>query len=297
MPPSTSFWTQTKTSLVCFRRLVPVDRRIDDRVVHERHRFLRAFVPSPSVIGVRAVVFGVAAQGVGVGGLVVRGAAHPAIGQARPFGDRTLRGDQFLTGPLHPEVFVRVAAGAGVGRAGQRVAPLRIMQRIVQPGDRADGIAESRMGGDVGDTLAIDIDLASVAQALDVFRPGVGPALVGDDVFRTHAVSPWFVQASIAEHAIKAPIPHEGSAIRCRVPYAPHGRGASDRGTGRPPDCRPQASTRAPHAHLQPDCRRQRHGKFERQVAEVTPIGPDSFPQAVSWRDRTAIATVTADPA
>jgi hypothetical protein len=46
------------------------------------------------------------------------------------------------------------------------------------------------MDGDVGDPFAVDVDLSPVAQALDVFRPGVGPAAVGDDIFRTHTVSP-----------------------------------------------------------------------------------------------------------
>ena len=40
-----------------------------------------------------------------------------------------------------------------------------IVQRIVKPRDRARGVAERRMRGDVVDALAVDVDLAPVAQA------------------------------------------------------------------------------------------------------------------------------------
>ena len=67
---------------------------------------------------------------------------------------------------------------------------LWIMQRVVQPGNGADSIVKGRMRRDIGDPLAIDIDLTSVAQAMDILRPGIGPALIGDDFFRTHVASP-----------------------------------------------------------------------------------------------------------
>jgi hypothetical protein len=38
------------------------------------------------------------------------------------------------------------------------------------------------MGGDVVDALALDIDLAAVAQALEIFGAGERPVLAGDDV-------------------------------------------------------------------------------------------------------------------
>jgi len=47
--------------------------------------------------------------------------------------------------------------------------------RVIEPGDIARGIAEGRMGGDVLDPLAVDIDLAAVAQAFKVFLAGEGP--------------------------------------------------------------------------------------------------------------------------
>src|SRR5262249_5566936 len=49
--------------------------------------------------------------------------------------------------------------------------------------DGAGRVAERGMRGHIGDTLAIDIDLASVAQAFEIFLAGEGPPLVGDDVF------------------------------------------------------------------------------------------------------------------
>ena len=154
-----------------FGRLVAVDRRIDDGVVHERHGFLRTLVPGAGIAGVRAVILRVAAESVGVGRLVVRRAAHPAIGQARPLGDRGLRAAQVLARARHAEVAMRVAAGAGVGGAGQHVAVLRVVQRVVEPRDGPDRIAQSGMGGHVLDALAVDIDLAAVTQALHVLAP------------------------------------------------------------------------------------------------------------------------------
>ena len=60
---------------------------------------------------------------------------------------------------------------------------LRVVQRVVEPRDRARGVAERRMRGDVLDPLAVDLDLAAVAQAFEIFRAGERPALRGDHVF------------------------------------------------------------------------------------------------------------------
>ena len=46
------------------------------------------------------------------------------------------------------------------------------------------------MDRDVGNALAVDIDFASIPQALHILRPGIGPALIGDDIFRTHMTVP-----------------------------------------------------------------------------------------------------------
>src|SRR5580658_7665324 len=64
------------------------------------------------------------------------------------------------------------------------------MQCIVTPRDRADSVTKRRMRGDIGDPLAIDIDVAPVAQTLDIFRPGEGAAFIGDEIFRAHGNSP-----------------------------------------------------------------------------------------------------------
>src|SRR5580692_759195 len=49
------------------------------------------------------------------------------------------------------------------------------------------------MGGDVLDPLAVDVDLAAVAQALEIFRAGERPPLCPDRVFGFHpAVSSIF---------------------------------------------------------------------------------------------------------
>ena len=59
----------------------------------------------------------------------------------------------------------RSARPGAPGRAARRTAA-----RWCAP------ITERRVGGDVGDALAVDIDFAAVAQALHVFRAGIRPA-------------------------------------------------------------------------------------------------------------------------
>ena len=90
--------------------------------------------------------------------------------------------DQLLARARGAEEFVGEAAGAGVGRRGQQRLGLGVMQRVVEPRDRARGIAERRMGGDVLDPLAVDIDFAAVAQAFEIFRAGERPPFLGDGV-------------------------------------------------------------------------------------------------------------------
>ena len=59
---------------------------------------------------------------------------------------------------------VRHAAIAGVGRQQELVLALGVVQRVVEARDHARGVAEGRMRGDVLDALAVDVDLAIVAQ-------------------------------------------------------------------------------------------------------------------------------------
>src|SRR5581483_1182034 len=107
---------------------------------------------------------------------------HPAVGHARPMGDGVALLDQLVTRTRGAEEPVSEAAGAGVGLAGEKLLGLAVMQRVVKPRDRARGIAKSRMRRDVGDALAVDIDFAAVAQALEIFGAGKGPALGADSV-------------------------------------------------------------------------------------------------------------------
>ena len=100
-------------------------------MVHEQHRFLRPLVPGARIAGELAVILGVGTQGVHQRRLVVRGAAHPAIGQPRPFGDRDLLRLQFLARAGDPEIAMGIAGRSGVGRAGQNLLHLGLMQRVV----------------------------------------------------------------------------------------------------------------------------------------------------------------------
>src|SRR5205085_10130816 len=53
-------------------------------------------------------------------------------------------------------------------------------------GDRARRIAECRMYSDIIDTLAVDIDLATVAQASEIFLAGERPPLGADGILGLH---------------------------------------------------------------------------------------------------------------
>jgi hypothetical protein len=78
-------------------------------------------------------------------------------------GDGVALRDQILARARGAEEFVGVAAGAGVGRRGQDALGFLGMQRVIEPGDLARGIAERRVRGDVLDPFAIDVDFAAIA--------------------------------------------------------------------------------------------------------------------------------------
>ena len=159
-----------------------IHRRIDDGVVHEQHVLLGAFVPSLGVAGELAVKIEIGAERVHQRRLVVRRAPHPAVGHARPLRDGVALRNQILARARGAEEFVGIAAGAGIGRRGQDALGLLGVQRVVEPGDRARGVAERRVRGDVLDPLAIDIDFAAIAQTFEVFRAGERPPLGADGV-------------------------------------------------------------------------------------------------------------------
>jgi len=57
------------------------------------------------------------------------------------------------------------------------------------------------MGGDVLDAFAVNINLAAVAQAFQIFGAGERPAFGLDGVFRFHAASPPVTRESVDECA------------------------------------------------------------------------------------------------
>jgi hypothetical protein len=68
------------------------------------------------------------------------------------------------------------AARAGIGRSDKNVSGFRIVQSIIETGNRARAVAKRRMRGDVLDALAVDIDLAAIAQAFKVLGAREGRA-------------------------------------------------------------------------------------------------------------------------
>ena len=155
------------------RRPVAIDRRMDDGVIDERHALLAELVPALGVLLVGIVEVGIGAERGQERGLVVGRAADPAVGDPRPFGDRVAAGDQIVDGLRRLEEGVRHAAIAGVGRQQELVLALVVVQRVVEARDHARGVAEGRMGGDVLDPLAVDVDGAVVAQRVQIFRAGL----------------------------------------------------------------------------------------------------------------------------
>ena len=88
----------------------------------------------------------------------------------RPLGDGVAARYQLLRRPGRLEIGLREAAVAGVGRHSQLVLVLGIVQRIVEARHHARGVAERRVRGHVLDALAVDVDLAPVAQGVQELR-------------------------------------------------------------------------------------------------------------------------------
>ena len=164
-----------------------IDRRVHDRVVHEQDVFLRAAIPALRVLGKFSVELVVGAERVHQRRLVVGRAPHPAVRHARPGRDGVALADDVLARARDLEEFVGVSARPGVGRPCQHGLALGIVQRVVETRDRARGITERRMRGDVLDPLAVDIDLTPVAQACEILRAGERPPRRSDCVLGLRA--------------------------------------------------------------------------------------------------------------
>ncbi len=147
-----------------------IDRRVDERVVHEQDLLLRLLVPTAGVVLKRGVVVGVRPVGGEERGLVVGAPAHPAVRHPLPRGDRIAAGDEVGCGHRRLEERMRVAAVARVRFGGEHVLVGRIVQGVVEPRDAANAVAEGGMRRHVVDALAVDPDLAPVPQALEVLR-------------------------------------------------------------------------------------------------------------------------------
>ncbi len=145
--------------------LVAIHRRIHDGVIDEGDFLLHLLVPAARVFLERRVEVGVRAQRGEERGFIIRTAAHPAVRDARPFGDGVARCHHFLDVVRGLEKVMRVAAAAGVGLGAENRLAL-VVQRVIQARQHAGGIAEGRVRGDVLHPLAVDPNLAPVAQAL-----------------------------------------------------------------------------------------------------------------------------------
>ena len=154
-------------------RQVAVDRRVDDRVVDERHPLLGVPVPAPGVVLVGRVELGVRPERAQERGLVVGRAAEPAVGDARPRRDRVAAGHLLLHRRRRPEVAMREPAP--LGGLGEHVLAARVVvvQRVVQAGEHPGAVLERRVRGDVLHPLAVDPHLPPVVEALEELLAGV----------------------------------------------------------------------------------------------------------------------------
>ena len=150
-------------------RLVAIHGRVDDGVVDEGHLFLDLLVPAARVLGEGLVVVGVGAERGEERGLVVGAAADPSVTDACPFRDGVARADEILGRARRLVEAVGESAAPRVGGGRQHVLPLRIVEGVVQAREHPGGVAERRVRRDVFHALAIDPDLAAVANALEVF--------------------------------------------------------------------------------------------------------------------------------
>src|SRR5262249_16100918 len=103
----------------------------------------------------------------------------------------TTLGDHLFARVRRLEEFVGIAAGAGVGRRGQHVMPGWVVQRVVKQRHRGRRVAERRMRRDVLDALAINVDVAAIAQRFQKTRAGEGPLLAADDGLRPGFAMLW----------------------------------------------------------------------------------------------------------
>ncbi len=156
-------------------RFAAVGGRIDQRVVEEQAFFLRLAIPSERVFLVGRVELGIGSQRAGEARLVVGRSSEPAIRDFRPLGDRVARTHQIVGSARDLVELVREAAVAGIGGRGENRAPLRIVQRVIHPRQHPRRVAEGRMRGHVLDALAVNPDLARIADALQELLAGERP--------------------------------------------------------------------------------------------------------------------------
>ncbi len=152
------------------RRLVAIDRRMDDGVIDEGHALLAEFVPAFGVVLIRIVEIRIGAERRQKRRLVVGRAAEPAISELGPFRDRGAAGEQVVHRLGRLEESMRHAAIAGVGRHHDFVFVLGVVHGVVQPRHHPRGVAEGRMFGDLLDLLAVDEDLAAVVERGEILR-------------------------------------------------------------------------------------------------------------------------------
>lgn len=151
-------------------RLLAVHRRIDQDMVEEERAGGELLVPIERMLIERRVELRVGSKARHERRLILRRPPHEAVAKPRPCSNGIPRLEQFLWRLAGCEELVRADAVVVDGR--QEVALRGVVERVIQAHDGAGGIAESGVSRHILDALAIDVDLACIAQTVEILRAG-----------------------------------------------------------------------------------------------------------------------------
>src|SRR5205807_727056 len=149
-------------------RTVAVHRWIDQHMIEEEALRGIFLIPVTRTVVERRIELRIGSHAGHESSFVVRRASHKPISEARP-GNQGFAGlKKFLGASAGLEEFV-CAMAERVDRC-EHIFVFRIVQRVIEPGNRAARVTKRGVRGYVSDTLAIDVHLATVPETGKVLR-------------------------------------------------------------------------------------------------------------------------------
>src|SRR5581483_4055628 len=159
------------------RRSVAVHRRMHNRVVQKHYAFLRIAIPAPRVLLIGCIELRIGTKRSQERRLIIGTAAHAPEREALPRGDGLTTADEVFAAVRRAKERMGDAAVTSVGPNGKYVAVRRIVQSVIETGDRAGAIAKGRMLGHILHPFAIDPHLTVVLETVEIFGSGERPRL------------------------------------------------------------------------------------------------------------------------